>query len=217
MSEATLWNRRSPCARTAADRAGAAARRPDRRGGARAERPSLDRAARLQGGQDGFVALFRYGVAVLVGLTPLEEDDVIRGLRQRVVGEFARHEEETAIIELLPEKDDQISAGRPDLRQGPFAGPPGRDRRRPLEEASSSPGTKRTRLPSSNRLNRSPAIWPKRAAARLAVAKSSSISVTRFWSGSGYRAALRSKRSPTCSGTVRIWSASMHDSRTNTN
>jgi uncharacterized Rmd1/YagE family protein len=64
-------------------------------------------------GQDGFVALFRYGVAVLIGLSPLEEDDVIRSLRQRIVGEFARHEEETALIELSPDKDDQIPPGGP--------------------------------------------------------------------------------------------------------
>jgi uncharacterized Rmd1/YagE family protein len=67
----------------------------------------------FRAGQDGFVALFRYGVAVLMGLTPLEEDEVIRGLRQRIVGEFARHEEETAIIEISPEKDDQIPPGGP--------------------------------------------------------------------------------------------------------
>jgi uncharacterized Rmd1/YagE family protein len=67
----------------------------------------------FRAGQDGFVALFRYGVAVLVGLTPLEEDEVIRGLRQRIVGEFARHEEETAVIEISPEKDDQIPPGGP--------------------------------------------------------------------------------------------------------
>jgi uncharacterized Rmd1/YagE family protein len=64
-------------------------------------------------GQDGFVALFRYGVAVLVGLSPFEEDDVIRSLKQRIIGEFARHEEETAIIELSPDKDDQIPPGGP--------------------------------------------------------------------------------------------------------
>lgn len=69
----------------------------------------------FRAGQEGFVALFRYGVAVLVGLTPLEEDEVIRSLRQRIVGEFARHEEETAIIELSPDKDDQIPAGGPIL------------------------------------------------------------------------------------------------------
>src|SRR5262245_62057114 len=64
-------------------------------------------------GQDGFVALFRYGVAVLVGLSPLEEDDVIRSLRQRIVGEFARHEEESAVIEVAPDKEDQIPPGGP--------------------------------------------------------------------------------------------------------
>lgn len=64
-------------------------------------------------GQEGFVALFRYGVAVLVGLTPLDEDEVIRGLRPRITGEFARHEEETADIEILPEKEDQIPPGGP--------------------------------------------------------------------------------------------------------
>jgi len=64
-------------------------------------------------GQEGFAALFRYGAVVLVGLTPLEEDDIIRGLRQRIVGEFARHEEETAIIELSPDKEDQIPPGGP--------------------------------------------------------------------------------------------------------
>ncbi|HEV2565945.1 MAG TPA: RMD1 family protein [Microvirga sp.] len=67
----------------------------------------------FRAGQDGFVALFRYGVAVLVGLTPLEEDEVIRSLRQRIQGEFARHEEETAIIEISPERDDQIPPGGP--------------------------------------------------------------------------------------------------------
>jgi uncharacterized Rmd1/YagE family protein len=67
----------------------------------------------FRAGQEGFVALFRYGVAVLVGLSPLEEDDVIRSLRQRIVGEFARHEEETATIELSPEKEDQIPPGGP--------------------------------------------------------------------------------------------------------
>jgi uncharacterized Rmd1/YagE family protein len=67
----------------------------------------------FRAGQDGFVALFRYGVVVLIGLTPLEEDDVIRSLRQRISGEFLRHEEETAIIEISAERDDQIPPGGP--------------------------------------------------------------------------------------------------------
>jgi uncharacterized Rmd1/YagE family protein len=79
------------------------------------ERSDLLSAAPLafKAGQEGFVTLFRFGAVVLVGLTPLEEDDVIRSLRQRIIGEFARHEEETAIIELSPDKDDQIPPGGP--------------------------------------------------------------------------------------------------------
>jgi uncharacterized Rmd1/YagE family protein len=67
----------------------------------------------FRAGQEGFVALFRFGVAVLVGLSPLEEDEVIRSLRQRITGEFSRHEEETAVIELSPDKEDQIPPGGP--------------------------------------------------------------------------------------------------------
>ena len=50
---------------------------------------------------------------MLVGLTPLEEDEVLRSLRQRIHGEFARHEEEAAAIELSADKDDQIPPGGP--------------------------------------------------------------------------------------------------------
>ncbi|HWS10643.1 MAG TPA: RMD1 family protein, partial [Xanthobacteraceae bacterium] len=34
----------------------------------------------FRAGEKGIVALFRYGVAVLVGMSPLEEDEVIRRL-----------------------------------------------------------------------------------------------------------------------------------------
>lgn len=67
----------------------------------------------FRAGSDGFVALFRFGVVVLIGLSPLEEDEVIRGLRQRVSGSFPRHEEETAIIEIATDKEDQIPPGGP--------------------------------------------------------------------------------------------------------
>ena len=67
----------------------------------------------FRAGAGGFAALFRYGVVVLVGLTPLEEDEVLRSLRSRIVGEFARHEEETAAIEISADKDDQIPPGGP--------------------------------------------------------------------------------------------------------
>ena len=56
-----------------------------------------------------FVVLFRYGVAVLVGMTPLQEDEILRSLDGRIIGRFARPEEETAQIEIAPEKDEQIT------------------------------------------------------------------------------------------------------------
>ena len=70
-------------------------------------------AFRTGAGNTGFAAVFRYGVVALVGLTPLEEDEVLRTLRPRTIGEFARHEEESAIIEFSADRDDQIPPGGP--------------------------------------------------------------------------------------------------------
>jgi len=64
-------------------------------------------------GAVGVVVLFRYGVVVLIGLTPLEEDEVLRSLQPRIARELSRREEETAIIELSAERDDQIPPGGP--------------------------------------------------------------------------------------------------------
>jgi len=64
-------------------------------------------------GEAGVATLFRYGVVVLTGLSPLEEDDVLRSIRARLAGEFNIREEETAVIELSPEREDQIPAGGP--------------------------------------------------------------------------------------------------------
>jgi uncharacterized Rmd1/YagE family protein len=59
---------------------------------------------------DGYVVLFRYGVAVLIGLSPIEEDETIRGLGPRIVAP-GRIEDESAIIEIVPDQDDQIDPG----------------------------------------------------------------------------------------------------------
>lgn len=61
----------------------------------------------------GFVALFRYGAAVLVGLSPLEEDEVLRGLQPRIIGSFPAREEEIATIEIAPDREEQIPPGGP--------------------------------------------------------------------------------------------------------
>ena len=67
----------------------------------------------FRAGASGMVTVFRYGVVVLIGLTPIEEDEIIRGLKPRIKGAFARSEEETAVVELDPERDDQIPTGGP--------------------------------------------------------------------------------------------------------
>lgn len=61
----------------------------------------------------GYAVLFRYGVAVLIGLSPIEEDETIRGLRPRIVGSYDRIEDEAAVIEIAPGQDDQIVPGGP--------------------------------------------------------------------------------------------------------
>jgi uncharacterized Rmd1/YagE family protein len=64
-------------------------------------------------GAGGFAVLFRYGVAVLVGLSPVKEDEVVRGLAARIIGRFARIEDEAAVIEVAPDRDEQIAPGGP--------------------------------------------------------------------------------------------------------
>src|SRR5262249_31635765 len=64
-------------------------------------------------GPSGYCVLFRYGVVVLVGLAPIQEDDLMRGLGNRIVGRFARVEDEAAAIEIDPERDEHIGPGGP--------------------------------------------------------------------------------------------------------
>ncbi len=67
----------------------------------------------FRAGANGIATLFRYGVVVLIGLSPIEEDEVVRGLAPRIGGEFKRREEESAVIELSAERDEQIPPGGP--------------------------------------------------------------------------------------------------------
>jgi len=64
-------------------------------------------------GHDGYAVLFRYGAVVLVGLSLVEEDELIRGLRPRIFAPFARPEDESVAIEIAPDRDDQIAPGGP--------------------------------------------------------------------------------------------------------
>src|SRR5262245_10038244 len=63
----------------------------------------------FRAGENGVVALFRYGIAVFVGVPPLEEDEILRRLDGRVVKRFAQRETESTTIEIAPGKDDHIT------------------------------------------------------------------------------------------------------------
>jgi uncharacterized Rmd1/YagE family protein len=52
---------------------------------------------------------FRYGVVVLFGMTPQQEDEILRSLEGRVISHHGRREEESAQIEIVPDKDEQIT------------------------------------------------------------------------------------------------------------
>jgi uncharacterized Rmd1/YagE family protein len=62
-------------------------------------------------GNGGIVTLYRYGVAVLIGMSALEEDEVIRQLEGRIIRPIKRREEESTRIEIAPDKDEQILPG----------------------------------------------------------------------------------------------------------
>jgi uncharacterized Rmd1/YagE family protein len=64
-------------------------------------------------GQNGYAVLFRYGAVVIVGLSPIEEDELIRGLKPRVTGPFPRPEDESGLIEIASDREDQIAPGGP--------------------------------------------------------------------------------------------------------
>jgi uncharacterized Rmd1/YagE family protein len=69
----------------------------------------------FRGGQDGLVSVFRYGVVVLFGLSVLEEDEILRGLAPRIVRPVQMREDETASIQIAPDKDEQVLPGGPIL------------------------------------------------------------------------------------------------------
>jgi uncharacterized Rmd1/YagE family protein len=64
-------------------------------------------------GRDGYAVVFRYGVVVLFGLSPIEEDEVIRGLGPRLVGKLESREDEVVAIEIAPDRDEQVAPGGP--------------------------------------------------------------------------------------------------------
>ncbi len=64
-------------------------------------------------GKDGLAVLFRYGVAVFVGLTADEEAEFREGLRARTFGLITPPEEEWAKIQIAKEAEEPIPMGGP--------------------------------------------------------------------------------------------------------
>lgn len=64
-------------------------------------------------GEHGLVALFRYGAAVMAGLSPVEEDDLLRKIAARVSGPYTPMDDEVATVVLDSSGDDQIPPGGP--------------------------------------------------------------------------------------------------------
>jgi len=64
-------------------------------------------------GSEGVVTLFRYGVAVFMGLTAAQEGEILRRLQPRLIRPVTPPEEETALVEIAPDKDEQILPGGP--------------------------------------------------------------------------------------------------------
>ncbi len=62
-------------------------------------------------GANGFVALYRFGVAVMIGLSPLEEDEVLSQIKLRLTGPHKHIDDETAVLEISPEFDNKILPG----------------------------------------------------------------------------------------------------------
>ena len=65
----------------------------------------------FKAGAAGFVALYRYGVAVFVGLSPLEEDEVLNQVKLRVSGQHEHIDDEIAHLDVSAEHEDRIPIG----------------------------------------------------------------------------------------------------------
>jgi uncharacterized Rmd1/YagE family protein len=60
-------------------------------------------------GGDGIAVLFKSGAAVFISMTPVEEEQLIRSLGERVIEPLADREAETVMIVVKPEEDALLS------------------------------------------------------------------------------------------------------------
>jgi uncharacterized Rmd1/YagE family protein len=57
---------------------------------------------------NGLVVVFRYGVVVMIGLDPLAEEEVLRGIQPHVHGALAEREEETIQLAARDDEDEGV-------------------------------------------------------------------------------------------------------------
>src|ERR1700737_4782128 len=67
----------------------------------------------LRVGSNGLAVVFRYGVAVLIGLSATEEADFLERVRARTYGKITPPEEEWAKIQVAKEAEEPIPVGGP--------------------------------------------------------------------------------------------------------
>ena len=150
-------------------------------------------------GKDGLVTVFRYGVAVLIGLAPAEEDKALDSLSGRLIRPVKPPEEDIAHIVVVPEKDDQILPGGPITLKAVTP-----EHLVVIADALSKSGcwhgTSARFPPSSSWSSRSRGSWPRRAAPRAADAPISSTSAMPSWCSTASRVVSRSRTSRTCCG-----------------
>ncbi len=58
---------------------------------------------------DGTAMLFKFGAVVFFNMTPIEEESLIHGLAQRILGPLAEREIETAVIITAPDEEHLLS------------------------------------------------------------------------------------------------------------
>lgn len=77
----------------------------------------------------GLVVIFRYGVVVLIGLSPSEETALIDTLRSGVIGELSCYEEESAQVQLCKDQGAEVILPGGRLSQRVYRRPAAADRR----------------------------------------------------------------------------------------
>ncbi len=56
-----------------------------------------------------FAVLYKFGVAVLFGLSPIEEDEILTTIDARVIGPAAQRDDESLVLEISSEGEDKVT------------------------------------------------------------------------------------------------------------